>query len=327
MTAAPLLRVEGLTTVLHLPSGTVPVVDRVNLAVTPGETLGIVGESGCGKSMLALSLIGLQPNPPAEITEGTAEFENTDLLDIPPGQLRDIRGRRIGMIFQEPMTALNPVMRIGDQIGEVIRRHLGLGARAAWHRAVELLDLVRVPDPSRRAREYPYQLSGGLRQRIMIASALACDPAILIADEPTTALDVTIQAQILDLIKELQASAGMAVILITHDLGVIAETADRVMVMYAGRKIEEATVSRLFSEPRHPYTLGLLRSIPVLGEGRGSRLNEISGVVPQVDQLPPGCSFAPRCSHRMDRCRKDVPTLERCTGAHLVACHNPVADR
>ena len=327
MTVAPLLRVEGLTTVLHLPSGTVPVVDRVNLAVTPGETLGIVGESGCGKSMLALSLIGLQPNPPAEITEGTAEFENTDLLDIPPGQLRDIRGRRIGMIFQEPMTALNPVMRIGDQIGEVIRRHLGLGARAAWHRAVELLDLVRVPDPSRRAREYPYQLSGGLRQRIMIASALACDPAILIADEPTTALDVTIQAQILDLIKELQASAGMAVILITHDLGVIAETADRVMVMYAGRKIEEATVSRLFSEPRHPYTLGLLRSIPVLGEGRGSRLNEISGVVPQVDQLPPGCSFAPRCSHRMDRCGKDVPTLERCTGAHLVACHNPVMDR
>ncbi|MCY3873958.1 MAG: ABC transporter ATP-binding protein, partial [Rhodobacteraceae bacterium] len=289
MTAPPLLRVEGLTTVLHLPSGTVPVVDRVDLTVIPGETLGIVGESGCGKSMLALSLIGLQPNPPAEITAGTAEFENTDLLDIPSGQLRDIRGRRIGMIFQEPMTALNPVMRIGDQISEVIRRHLGLGARAAWRRAVELLDLVRVPDPSRRAREYPYQLSGGLRQRIMIASALACDPAMLIADEPTTALDVTIQAQILDLIKELQASAGMAVILITHDLGVIAETADRVMVMYAGRKIEEATVSRLFAEPRHPYTLGLLRSIPVLGEGRGSRLSEITGVVPRIDQLPPGC--------------------------------------
>lgn len=325
MTAVPLLRVEGLTTVLHLPSGTVPVVDRVDLTVIPGETLGIVGESGCGKSMLALSLIGLQPNPPAEITGGTAEFENTDLLDIPPGRLRDIRGRRIGMIFQEPMTALNPVMRIGDQISEVIRRHLGLGTRAAWRRAVELLELVRVPDPSRRAREYPYQLSGGLRQRIMIASALACDPAILIADEPTTALDVTIQAQILDLIKELQASAGMAVILITHDLGVIAETADRVMVMYAGRKIEEATVSRLFSEPRHPYTLGLLRSIPVLGEGRGSRLNEISGVVPQIDQMPPGCSFAPRCAHRMDRCRKDVPALEPCTGAHLIACHNPVA--
>ncbi|MCY4140192.1 MAG: ABC transporter ATP-binding protein [Rhodobacteraceae bacterium] len=325
MTAPPLLRVEGLTTVLHLPSGTVPVVDRVDLTVIPGETLGIVGESGCGKSMLALSLIGLQPNPPAEITAGTAEFENTDLLDIPSGQLRDIRGRRIGMIFQEPMTALNPVMRIGDQISEVIRRHLGLGARAAWRRAVELLDLVRVPDPSRRAREYPYQLSGGLRQRIMIASALACDPAMLIADEPTTALDVTIQAQILDLIKELQASAGMAVILITHDLGVIAETADRVMVMYAGRKIEEATVSRLFAEPRHPYTLGLLRSIPVLGEGRGSRLSEITGVVPRIDQLPPGCCFAPRCRYRMDRCRKDVPALEPGTGAHLVACHNPVA--
>ncbi len=325
MSAAPLLRVEGLTTVLHLPSGTVPVVDRVDLTVTPGETLGIVGESGCGKSMLALSLIGLQPNPPAEITGGTAEFENTDLLDIPPGHLRDIRGRRIGMIFQEPMTALNPVMRIGDQIGEVIRRHLGLGARASWRRAVELLDQVRVPDPSRRAREYPYQLSGGLRQRIMIASALACDPAMLIADEPTTALDVTIQAQILDLIKELQADAGMAVILITHDLGVIAETADRVMVMYAGRKIEEATVNRLFSEPRHPYTLGLLRSIPVLGEGRGSRLNEIIGVVPRIDQLPPGCSFAPRCAYCMDKCGKDVPALEHCTGAHLVACHNPVA--
>ena len=321
----PLLCVEGLTTILHLPSGPVPVVDGVDLQVQPGESLGIVGESGCGKSMLALSLIGLQPNPPAEIIGGTAMFEGIDLLALSPGQLRDIRGRRIGMVFQEPMTALNPVMRVGDQIAEIMRRHLRLGRRAAWRRAVELLDLVRVPDPARRAREYPFQLSGGLRQRTMIAAALACEPAILIADEPTTALDVTIQAQILDLVRDLQSNLGMAVLLITHDLGVIAECVDRVMVMYAGRKTEETSVNRLFSQPRHPYSLGLLRSIPVLGASRDTSLNEIAGTVPPIDRLPPGCSFGPRCPRRKEVCQRRVPPLAACAGNHLVACHNPVA--
>ena len=325
--SAALLSVEGLTTVLHLPSGAVPVVNEVDLTVAAGETLGIVGESGCGKSMLALSLIGLQPNPPAEIIAGTAEFEGVDLLAVSLEHIRNVRGRRIGMIFQEPMTALNPVMRVGDQIAEVTRRHLGLGSRAAWRRAVDLLELVRVPDPTRRAREYPYQLSGGMRQRVMIASALACDPAILIADEPTTALDVTIQAQVIELIKELQANTGMAVILITHDLGVIAEVADRVMVMYSGRKVEEASVARLFAEPRHPYTRGLLDSVPILGGNRNSRLNEISGSVPQLNNLPPGCSFAPRCIRRVDVCRSVVPNLGYGSSKHRVACHNPVAGK
>ena len=321
--AEPLLKVEGLTTVLHLAAGAAPAVEGINLAVGSGETLGIVGESGCGKSMLALSLLGLQPNPPAEITGGSALFEGTDLLALPPERLRDIRGRRIGMIFQEPMTALNPVMQVGEQIAEVCRRHLGLGSRAAWRRAVDLLEQVRVPDPARRARGYPYQLSGGLRQRVMIAAALACEPAMLIADEPTTALDVTIQAQILDLIRELQAQTGMAIILITHDLGVIAELADRVMVMYAGRKIEEAAVSHLFAAPRHPYTRGLLGSIPVLGKCRDARLHEIDGVVPLPGALPQGCAFAPRCNRPIEVCSRVVPSLDPPGGVHRSACHNP----
>ncbi len=321
--AGPLLRVAGLTTVLHLPSATVPAVDRIDFEVGAGETLGIVGESGCGKSMLALSLLGLQPDPPAEVVAGNAEFEGIDLVSLPAERLRAIRGSRIGMIFQEPMTALNPVMQVGEQIAEVCRRHLGLGARAAWRRAVELLDQVRVPDPDRRARGYPYQLSGGLRQRVMIAAALACEPAMLIADEPTTALDVTIQAQILDLIRELQSQRGMAIILITHDLGVIAELADRVMVMYAGRKIEEAPVAQLFAAPRHPYTRGLLGSIPVLGRSRDARLHEIDGVVPLPDALPPGCAFAPRCDRPVGICNRVVPELDPTGSLHRSACHNP----
>ncbi len=323
--ADPLLQVSGLTTVLHLPGGAAPAVDGVDLAVGAGETLGIVGESGCGKSMLALSLLGLQPDPPAEIVAGSAAFEGEDLLSLPPARLRAIRGRRIGMIFQEPMTALNPVMQAGEQIAEVCRRHLGLDARSAWRRAVELLERVRVPDPERRARSYPYQLSGGLRQRVMIAAALACEPAILIADEPTTALDVTIQAQILDLIRELQAGTGMAIVLITHDLGVIAELADRVMVMYAGRKIEEAPVAPLFRAPRHPYTRGLIGSVPVLGRRRDLRLHEIDGVVPQPDALPPGCAFAPRCDRPVGACAHAVPALGPTGAEHRSACHNPCA--
>ncbi len=323
--AEPLLEVEDLTTVLHLPAGQAAAVEGISLSVGSGETLGIVGESGCGKSMLALSLLGLQPNPPAEITAGSARFEGADLLALPPDRIRDIRGRRIGMIFQEPMTALNPVMQVGEQIAEVCRRHLGLGSRAAWRRAVDLLEQVRVPDPGRRARGYPYQLSGGLRQRVMIAAALACEPAMLIADEPTTALDVTIQAQILDLIRELQAQTGMAIILITHDLGVIAELANRVMVMYAGRKIEEAAVSHLFAAPRHPYTRGLLGSIPVLGKCRDARLHEIDGVVPLPGALPPGCAFAPRCNRPIEVCSRVVPSLDPPGGEHRSACHNPCA--
>ncbi|MCY4460908.1 MAG: ABC transporter ATP-binding protein [Albidovulum sp.] len=319
----PLLAVEGLTTILHLPSGPAFAVDGIDLEVAEGETLGIVGESGCGKSMLALSLIGLQPNPPAEVVAGRALFEGSDLLAQSSESLRAIRGSRIGMIFQEPMSALNPVMKIGEQIAEVCRRHDRMGARAAWRRAVELLERVGIPDPSTRAREYPFQLSGGLRQRVMIASALACGPAMLIADEPTTALDVTIQAQILDLIRELQTGTGMAVILITHDLGVIAETADRVMVMYAGRKIEEASADRLFAGPRHPYTHGLLSSVPVLGTSRSSRLPEIGGAVPTLGASVDGCAFEPRCDRKGGLCSRKAPLLAPASADHLAACHFP----
>ncbi|MDE0305712.1 MAG: ABC transporter ATP-binding protein [Albidovulum sp.] len=318
-----LLSVERLTTLLHLPSGPANAVEDIDLEVDEGETLGIVGESGCGKSMLALSLIGLQPNPPAEIVSGRAFFEGADLLAMRPEKLRTIRGRRIAMIFQEPMSALNPVMKIGQQIAEVCRRHFRMGSRDAWKRSIDLLDRVGVPDPSRRAQEFPFQLSGGLRQRVMIASALACDPAMLIADEPTTALDVTIQAQILDLIRELQSGTGMAVILITHDLGVIAETADRVMVMYAGKKIEEATAARLFAEPRHPYTRGLLGSVPVLGHGRNVRLPEIGGAVPILGTALTGCAFEPRCNRKEAICVQAAPRLGPDGESHRTACYFP----
>ncbi len=317
------LEVKALTTVLHLPFGTVPVVNNVSLDLHAGETLGIVGESGCGKSMLALSLLGLQPNPPAEISSGSAHFENVDLLDMPPARLRRIRGKRIGMIFQDPMAALNPVMKIGDQITEVLRRHLDMSRSAAKRRAVDLLELVRVPDPVRRAGEYPFQLSGGLRQRVMIAIALSCNPAVLIADEPTTALDVTIQRQILELVRDLQADRGMAVLHITHDLGLISEHADRVMVMYAGRIIEQATTVNIIDHPRHPYTAGLVNCAPALGQNRNSHLSEIPGIVPPLNQLPPGCSFEPRCLRRLARCRQVVPELDRHHSRHVTACHNP----
>ena len=317
-----LLAVEGLTTALHLPGGTARVVHDVSFDVGPGETLGIVGESGCGKTMLALSLIGMAPAPPAEIVAGAARFRGKDLLTLPVRALREIRGRDIGMIFQEPMTALNPVMTVGEQIAEVARRHLDLSLREARRHAVEMLQRVRVPDPDRRARSYPHQLSGGLRQRAMIAAALACDPAILIADEPTTALDVTIQSQILGLIGDLQERLGMGVILITHDLGVIAESADRVMVMYAGRKVEEAPVENLFADPRHPYTRGLVESVPIVGRSRDMRLPEIAGTVPAAGEEPPGCAFASRCSRADDRCRSEAPRYAG-RGGRGTACHHP----
>ena len=322
---ASLLAVEGLTTVLHLPGGAARVVRDVSFEVAPGETLGIVGESGCGKTMLALSLIGMAPRPPAEVVAGAARFRGDDLLALPVRSLREVRGREIGMVFQEPMTALNPVMTVGEQIAEVARRHLGLSSRAARGHATEMLERVRVPDPERRARSYPHQLSGGLRQRAMIAAALVCDPAILIADEPTTALDVTIQSQILALIGDLQARLGMGVILITHDLGVIAERADRVMVMYAGRKVEEAPVAELFAAPHHPYTRGLVESVPVVGHSRDVRLPEIAGTVPAAGEEPDGCAFASRCGRVEERCRREAPRYAKVDerGRRGTACHNP----
>ena len=302
-----LLAVEGLTTVLHLPGGAARVVRDVSFEVASGETLGIVGESGCGKTMLALSLIGMAPRPPAEVVAGAARFRGDDLLALPVRALREVRGRDIGMIFQEPMTALNPLMTVGEQIAEVARRHLGLSPRAARGHSIEMLERVRVPDPERRARSFPHELSGGMRQRVMIAAALVCDPAILIADEPTTALDVTIQSQILALIGDLQERLGMGVILITHDLGVIAENADRVMVMYAGRKVEEAPVAELFADPRHPYTRGLVESVPIVGRGRDLPLPEIAGTVPGAGEEPDGCAFASRCGRVEERCRHEAP--------------------
>ena len=301
-------------------------MDDVSFSLRRSETLAIVGESGCGKSMTALSIMRLVPNPPGKIVGGTITLEGRDLLQLDEDEMRDIRGNDISMIFQEPMTSLNPVLTIGHQIAEALRLHQDLSKSAANEKAVEMLRLVKIPEAAQRAREYPHQLSGGMRQRAMIAMALACNPRVLIADEPTTALDVTIQAQILDLILELQKQLGTAVILITHNLGVVAETAQRVIVMYAGKKVEEAEVDALFSQPLHPYTHGLLASIPRLEimAGRNSasvgRLQEISGMVPALNNLPPGCVFAPRCTFADDRCRSQYPPYEQLRPGHWAAC-------
>ncbi|WP_407178051.1 ABC transporter ATP-binding protein [Bradyrhizobium sp. STM 3562] len=317
------LDVKNLQTVFFTNSGLFQAVDHVSFSVRRGETLAIVGESGCGKSVSALSIMRLVPNPPGRIVGGEVLLEGTDLLALDEAEMRDIRGNRISMIFQEPMTSLNPVMRIGDQITEAVRLHRSMTAKAAWEQAVEMLRLVRIPEPARRAQEYPHQLSGGMRQRAMIAMALACRPALLIADEPTTALDVTIQAQILALILDLQRELGMGLILITHDLGVVAQTAQRVIVMYAGKKVEEADVDTLFANPRHPYTRGLMASIPALpmpGAKPAARLAEIPGTVPSLVRLPPGCAFAPRCPLAIERCRGEYPPLENFGGHHWAAC-------
>ena len=317
----PILEVADLVTEFHTPDGVGRAVNGVSFSVHPGETLGIVGESGCGKSVTALSILGLVPSPPGRVVSGTAFLEGRDLLAMSQRELGDVRGNEVAMIFQEPMTALNPVLTIGYQIGETLRRHEGMTRSAAKARAVDLLELVRIPEPGRRVHEYPHQLSGGMRQRAMIAMALACTPKVLIADEPTTALDVTIQAQVLDLILDLQQRLGTALILITHDLGVIAETAHRVIVMYAGRKVEETDVGRLFAEPLHPYTRGLLASVPRLGAtSPGARFAEISGVVPSLAGMPGGCAFAPRCPLADDRCRAEVPPFEERAVDHRVAC-------
>ncbi|MBV8696845.1 ABC transporter ATP-binding protein [Bradyrhizobium sp.] len=317
------LDVQNLQTVFFTNSGLFKAVDNLSFQVRRGETLAIVGESGCGKSVSALSVMRLVPDPPGRIVGGAVLLEGKDLLGLDDSGMRDIRGNRISMIFQEPMTSLNPVMRIGDQITEAVRLHQTMTKREAWDKAVEMLRLVRIPEPARRAQDYPHQLSGGMRQRAMIAMALACRPALLIADEPTTALDVTIQAQILALMLELQKELGTGLILITHDLGVVAQTAQRVVVMYAGRKVEEANVDDLFANPLHPYTRGLMASIPALPSERGrsdARLAEIPGMVPALTKLPNGCAFAPRCKLAIKRCHDEYPPLAEFGGNHTAAC-------
>ena len=322
--AAPLLEIDGLKTHFFTRDGIVRAVDGVSFSVAPGETLAVVGESGCGKSVTSLSIMRLIASPPGRIVEGTIRFQGTNLLDLSEREMRDIRGNDISMIFQEPMTSLNPVLTIGRQITETLTLHQGLDRAAADARAIEMLRLVGIPDPAQRLKQYPHELSGGMRQRVMIAMALACDPKLLIADEPTTALDVTVQAQILDIMRQLKSKTGAAIILITHSLGVVAEMAQRVVVMYGGRKVEEAPVGALFATPRHPYTQALLGSVPRLGSSLAdndmSRLAEIPGVVPSLKEAIPGCIFAPRCTHATPRCREEYPPLEQKTAGHWVAC-------
>ncbi len=325
---APLLEVRGLKTRFSLEEGPVLAVDDVSFSIPPGGTLGVVGESGCGKSVTALSIMRLVPEPPGKVVGGEVRFKGRELLALPEREMRRIRGNQLSMIFQEPMTSLNPVYTVGEQIGETVRLHQGLDRKQARARAVEMLRQVGIPAPEQRVDAYPHQLSGGMRQRVMIAMALACNPELVIADEPTTALDVTIQAQILDLLKRLQAERGMAVMLITHDLGVVAESCDAVVVMYAGRVVEQAPVRALFRQPAHPYTAGLLRSIPsfqdVQGGGGRQRLKTIPGMVPSLRRLPVGCRFRDRCERALEVCARVDPPLEPKREGQSAACHNPV---
>ena len=322
MPTAPLLEVEGLKTHFFTRDGVVRAVDGVSFTIQPGETLALVGESGCGKSVTSLSIMRLIASPPGRTVAGTIRFSGRDLLALSEPEMRQMRGNEISMIFQEPMTSLNPVLTIGRQIAESPVLHRGLTRAAAHEKAIEMLRLVNIPEPARRAGEYPHQMSGGMRQRVMIAMALACDPKLLIADEPTTALDVTIQAQILDLMRALKEKTGAAIMLITHDLGVVAEMAQRVVVMYAGRKVEEALVTDLFERPRHPYTRGLLHSMPRLGAAKSARarLHEITGMVPSLREPIAGCAFASRCAYAVERCRLEAPPLEAKAEGHTVAC-------
>jgi oligopeptide/dipeptide ABC transporter ATP-binding protein len=323
--ARDVLEIENLQTHFFTTGGVVRAVDGVSYTVRSGETLGVVGESGCGKSVTALSILRLVADPPGRIVGGAIRFEGTNLLDLTENEMEGIRGNDISMIFQEPMTSLNPLLTVGRQISEAIALHQGLSRGDAMDRAVEMLGRVHIPEPERRAHAYPHQLSGGMRQRVMIAMAVSCNPKLLIADEPTTALDVTIQAQILDLMRELQDTLGTAIVLITHDMGVVAENADRVVVMYAGRKVEEANAKDLFECPGHPYTRGLLGSIPNLEvaahtKTRRARLTEIKGMVPSLSNLPKGCTFAPRCALASDECHAEYPPIIQHRPGHWVAC-------
>ena len=323
-----LLEVDQLQVHFRTPDGINRAVDGINFHVEAGETLAIVGESGCGKSVTAMSMLRLIPEPPGKVA-GAIRFNGRNLLECSDREMRQIRGNDISMIFQEPMTSLNPVLTVGRQIGETLRLHQGLSKQQAMDKAVEMLKLVGIPEPERRVREYPHQLSGGMRQRVMIAIALACNPKLLIADEPTTALDVTIQAQILDLMRDLKRTVGAAIVLITHDLGVVAEVAERVVVMYAGKVVEQADVGPLFRNPRHPYTQGLLGSVPKLGSsltGEETRLSEIPGLVPSLKAKIPGCVFASRCSYATDLCRQVAPALEDKAPGHVAACHYAVRE-
>ncbi|MFK8040802.1 ABC transporter ATP-binding protein [Congregibacter sp.] len=321
MADTPILEVDGLVTEFETDEGVVRAVDGVSFTVDPGKTVGIVGESGCGKSVTALSIMRLLPQPMGRVVGGAIRLEGQDLASLSFEEMESVRGNRIGMVFQEPMTALNPVHTIGRQLTEGLRLHKGLSGQDAVLEGVKILDKVGIPSPEVRMGEYPHQLSGGMRQRVVIAIALACGPALLIADEPTTALDVTIQAQILELIKELQSDMGMSVMLITHDLGVIAETCDEVVVMYAGKVAEKGTVYDIFDRPSHPYTQGLLRSIPTLETTPKSTLNVIDGMVPGLRDLPKGCRFENRCPNATDKCRETPPSEESIEGMHQVSCH------
>ena len=320
--AQPLLAIEGLKTHFATDDGMVHAVDGVDLAVHRGETLGVVGESGCGKTVTALTVVKLVAMPPGRIVAGRILWQGRDLVPLGPEEMRSIRAREIAIVFQEPMTSLNPVYTVGEQIAEVVRLHERLGKRAALEKTIEMLKLVHIPHPERRVHDYPHQFSGGMRQRVMIAMALSCNPKLLIADEPTTALDVTIQAQILELLAELKERFGMAVMLITHAMGVIAETAQRVVVMYAGKVVEEAPVAALFATPRHPYTQGLIRSIPRVDTAatERKRLEAIAGVVPSLLDPPPGCRFAPRCPFARAACTEETPPLRELGRGHKVAC-------
>ena len=315
-----LLEVHELRTHFATEDGVAKAVDGVSFTIHAGQTLGMVGESGCGKSMTALSILRLVPSPPGRIVGGQVLYQGHDLLALPEAEMRKVRGNEIAMIFQEPMTSLNPVFTIGDQIGEAIRLHQKTNRRETRDRAIEMLRLVEIPEPTRRIDEYPHQLSGGMRQRVMIAMALSCNPKLLIADEPTTALDVTIQAQILDLLAGLKEKLGMALLLITHDLGVVAEQVDDVVILYAGRIVERATVVELFARPLHPYTRGLLDSLPKVGAARGTRLQAIPGTPPPLTRLPSGCHFRDRCTLAIDECSWIDPPLEDKTPGHPAAC-------
>ena len=315
-----LMKVSGLATQFFTEDGIVKAVDGIDYDLEEGETLGLVGESGCGKSVSALSLLRLIPNPPGRIVGGEVMFEGQDLLKLSEEDMRHIRGNRISMVFQEPMTSLNPILTIGRQITEPLELHMSMTSRQAEDRAIELLGLVGIPDAAARIDDYPHQFSGGMRQRVMIAMALSCNPKLLIADEPTTALDVTIQAQVLELMQKAAKEVGASLIVITHNLGVVARYADRVNVMYAGKIIERGSARDIYKNPKHPYTLGLLRSVPRLDEPRKEKLSPIEGMPPDLVDLPPGCSFRARCTYAVDRCAEETPPLASVGEGHLAAC-------